>query len=57
MKQVDCKTRKWVKRGRGVNEIKMFIRQEKDMSECFVAECVQRNEIIDRHIYKAQSAC
>jgi hypothetical protein len=36
MKQVDCKTRKWVNRERGVNEIKMFIRQEKDMSECFV---------------------
>jgi hypothetical protein len=37
MKRVDCQTRKWVSRaGRGVNEIEVFIRQEKDVSECFV---------------------
>jgi ribosomal protein L31E len=37
MKRVDCKTRKWTKRaGRGVNEVERFIRQKKDVSECFV---------------------
>jgi hypothetical protein len=50
MKRVDCKTSNWViRRGIGVNEIEIFIRQEKDVSEYFVGcTCPQEGE--DRQV-------
>jgi hypothetical protein len=46
MKRVDCKIRKWTSRaGRGVNEIEICFRQEKDVSDCFVGcICPQAGE-------------
>jgi hypothetical protein len=37
MKRADCKTSNWAIRGRrAVNEIEIFIRQERDVGECLV---------------------